>query len=196
VRALVRAPSVTDGHAPLLWRTRQLLAARFCDVAVGSGDPPVEGDLVVCDYTARAVATGAVFDGSRNFKFTLGAGEVSGWWQRGSRESTPHSAQSRTHARTHARQVIPGWEQGILGNADGLAAIRAGGSRTLLIPPELAYGAQVSRRVSCERGPACPVTKLPSSLDPRLCATATRRVTAASLAARRAVESRQTLPLR
>jgi hypothetical protein len=36
-------------------------------------------------------------------------------------------------------QVIPGWEQGILGSED-IPAIKEGGARTLLIPPELAYG--------------------------------------------------------
>jgi FKBP-type peptidyl-prolyl cis-trans isomerase len=36
-------------------------------------------------------------------------------------------------------QVIPGWEQGILGN-DYIPAIKEGGARTLLVPPELAYG--------------------------------------------------------
>jgi FKBP-type peptidyl-prolyl cis-trans isomerase len=36
-------------------------------------------------------------------------------------------------------QVIPGWEQGILGN-EYIPAIKEGGARTLLVPPELAYG--------------------------------------------------------
>jgi len=40
-----------------------------------------------------------------------------------------------------ALQVIPGWEEGILGN-DYIPAIKEGGSRTLLIPPALAYGAE------------------------------------------------------
>lgn len=51
-------------------------------------------------------------DGSRNFKFTLGQEEV-----------------------------IPGLELGILGD-EGVPPIRTGGTRTLLIPPELAYGAR------------------------------------------------------
>lgn len=36
-------------------------------------------------------------------------------------------------------QAIPGWELAILGDAD-VPAIKEGGSRTVLIPPELAYG--------------------------------------------------------
>lgn len=36
-------------------------------------------------------------------------------------------------------QVVPGWELGILGS-EGVPAVKEGGLRTLLIPPELAYG--------------------------------------------------------
>lgn len=63
--------------------------------------------------THRATATGQVYDSSRNFKFTLGQSEV-----------------------------IPGWEQGLLGCGPELPPIKAGGTRTLLVPPELAYGEQ------------------------------------------------------
>lgn len=37
-------------------------------------------------------------------------------------------------------QVIKGWDAGILG-AEGLPPMKAGGTRRLIIPPELAYGA-------------------------------------------------------
>lgn len=43
------------------------------------------------------------------------------------------------HCHCCCLQVIPGWEQGILGN-DYIPPIKEGGARTLLIPPELAYG--------------------------------------------------------
>jgi hypothetical protein len=50
----------------------------FCELKQGSGDSPLPGDLIVVDYTARAVANdNEVYDGSRNFKFTVGNGEVS-----------------------------------------------------------------------------------------------------------------------
>lgn len=49
---------------------------QYCELKQGRGDSPLAGDLVEVDYTARAVATGEVYDGSRNFKFTVGNGEV------------------------------------------------------------------------------------------------------------------------
>jgi peptidylprolyl isomerase len=40
-------------------------------------------------------------------------------------------------------QVIRGWDVGILGSeADGIPPMKAGGKRTLIIPPELGYGAR------------------------------------------------------
>jgi hypothetical protein len=49
----------------------------YCELKQGSGDSPLPGDLIVVDYTARAVANdNEVYDGSRNFKFTVGNGEV------------------------------------------------------------------------------------------------------------------------
>lgn len=50
---------------------------QYCDVRVGSGAMPEPGDLIEVDYTARAVSTGNVFEGSRSFRFTLGQDEVS-----------------------------------------------------------------------------------------------------------------------
>ena len=50
----------------------------YCDIKQGSGESPLPGDLIEVDYTARAVATGKVYDGSRSFKFTVGNEEV-GW---------------------------------------------------------------------------------------------------------------------
>ena len=98
-------------------------------VPKGSGDPPTElvvqdlivgkgkrakaGDMVTVQYVGVLFSNGKQFDasweGSRpgpGFDFPLGAG-----------------------------QVIPGWDQGVVG-------MREGGRRKLIIPPELAYGAQ------------------------------------------------------
>jgi FKBP-type peptidyl-prolyl cis-trans isomerase len=78
------------------------------DVVVGTGAVAKNGDLVEVDYTGK-FADGKVFDSSiprgQPLPFTLGAG-----------------------------QVIPGWDQGILG-------MKVGGKRTLTIPADLGYGA-------------------------------------------------------
>ena len=98
-------------------------------VPKGSGDPPTElevqdlivgkgkraqaGDMVTVQYVGVLFSNGKQFDASwqgskpgPGFDFPLGAG-----------------------------QVIPGWDQGVVG-------MREGGRRKLIIPPELAYGAQ------------------------------------------------------
>ena len=78
------------------------------DVQVGAGAAAQNGDTLVVNYTGR-LADGAVFDssvGKTPFEFVLGGG-----------------------------QVIPGWDQGLLG-------MKVGGKRTLTIPPSLGYGAQ------------------------------------------------------
>eukprot|EP01025_Chloroclados_australasicus_P064322 TRINITY_DN8580_c3_g1_i7.p1 TRINITY_DN8580_c3_g1~~TRINITY_DN8580_c3_g1_i7.p1 ORF type:complete len:184 (-),score=7.68 TRINITY_DN8580_c3_g1_i7:205-756(-) len=83
---------------------------QYCEVAQGTGESPLEGDLILLDYTARVGgSTGPVYDGSKAFKFTLGN-----------------------------QEVIPGWELAILGN-ENIPPIKQGGTRTVLIPPELAY---------------------------------------------------------
>ncbi len=78
----------------------------------GTGTEAKAGDTVSVNYVGALYKTGKVFDASwkRNepFSFTLGKG-----------------------------QVIPGWEQGVLG-------MKVGGRRELIIPPSLGYGAKGS----------------------------------------------------
>ena len=78
------------------------------DEVVGTGAAAQAGDTLTVNYTGK-LADGTVFDtsvGKQPFQFTLGAG-----------------------------QVIPGWDQGLMG-------MKVGGKRILIIPPGLAYGAQ------------------------------------------------------
>jgi len=80
------------------------------DETIGSGATAQSGDSVTVNYVG-SLTDGTVFDasadhGSTGFTFTLGAGEV-----------------------------IPGWDQGIVG-------MKVGGKRELIIPPSLAYGNQ------------------------------------------------------
>ena len=78
------------------------------DRTVGTGKKAAAGDKVVVNYIGVRDADGSSFDNSydrgKPFEVTLGAG-----------------------------QVIPGWDQGLLG-------VQAGGQRQLDIPPALAYG--------------------------------------------------------
>lgn len=55
---------------------KQAGSIAYCEIKQGSGESPLAGDLIEVDYTARAVATGKVYDGSRSFKFTVGNDEV------------------------------------------------------------------------------------------------------------------------
>jgi peptidylprolyl isomerase len=80
----------------------------YVDKKIGSGEPVKELDMLTVHYTGK-LEDGTTFDSSKNpgrepFRFTIGA-----------------------------RQVIPGWEKGLLG-------MMVGGQRVLTIPPELAYG--------------------------------------------------------
>jgi peptidylprolyl isomerase len=83
------------------------------DLIVGKGRPARTNDALGVQYVGVVYKTGKEFDSSwkggkpgEPFTFTLGA-----------------------------RQVIPGWDQ-------GLAGMKEGGRRKLIIPAELAYGEQ------------------------------------------------------
>ncbi|QBI54845.1 FKBP-type peptidyl-prolyl cis-trans isomerase [Streptomonospora litoralis] len=78
------------------------------DLSIGEGARAVHGSTVDVHYVGVAHSTGKEFDASWNrgepLSFVLGD-----------------------------RQVIEGWEQGVMG-------MRVGGRRRLVIPPHLAYG--------------------------------------------------------
>jgi peptidylprolyl isomerase len=82
------------------------------ELITGTGTEAKTGDAVAVNYVGALYHSGKVFDASwkRNepFPFTLGKG-----------------------------QVIPGWEQGVVG-------MKVGGRRELIIPAALAYGAKGS----------------------------------------------------
>ena len=78
------------------------------EIRKGSGATAKTGDEVTVQYVGVGYESGEQFDASWDrgepFTFSLGAGEV-----------------------------IPGWDEGIVG-------MKVGGRRELIIPPELAYG--------------------------------------------------------
>ena len=89
---------------------------QWCETLVGDGPAPVAGAMIRCHYTGRLQTNGAVFDSSyergRPLEFKIGV-----------------------------RQVIVGWDLGILGDeAQGIPAMLEGGKRRLVIPADLAYG--------------------------------------------------------
>jgi FKBP-type peptidyl-prolyl cis-trans isomerase len=77
----------------------------YHDVVVGTGDVVAERSRVTVAYRA-ILGNGTVVDSSTGLSFRVGA-----------------------------RQVIRGWDLGVIG-------MRAGGARILVIPPELGYGSQ------------------------------------------------------
>jgi peptidylprolyl isomerase len=83
------------------------------DLIVGKGKRAKSGDTVRVQYVGVLYDNGKEFDAS---------------W----RNSGPGSVFSFSLGGS---QVIPGWDQGVVG-------MREGGRRKLIIPPELAYGAQ------------------------------------------------------
>ncbi|CAL5220915.1 g3010 [Coccomyxa viridis] len=89
---------------------------QFCDTKEGTGKAPAKGALIRCHYRGRLASNNAIFDSSyergRPLSFKIGV-----------------------------RQVIAGWDVGILGDQEqGIPPMKEGGKRTLIIPAELAYG--------------------------------------------------------
>jgi peptidylprolyl isomerase len=85
---------------------------KYTDTVVGTGDPAKKGSLVSVQYT--------------------------GWlYKNGQKGAKFDSSLDRGKPITFTlgqKQVIAGWDEGISG-------MKQGGKRTLIIPPELAYGA-------------------------------------------------------
>ena len=88
---------------------------KWADVVVGTGNAPVKGGKIKAHY-AGTLENGKEFDSS---------------YKRGS----PLAFQ------VGVGQVIKGWDLGILGG-DGVAPMKVGGKRKLIIPASLGYGAR------------------------------------------------------
>ena len=86
------------------------------DTVVGSGEEAVPGKRISVHYT------GWLFDASAPDK-------------KGKKFDSSRDRNEPFEFRLGAGQVIQGWDQ-------GFAGMKVGGQRTLLIPPELGYGAR------------------------------------------------------
>ena len=107
--APAQTPGVPDESPPEVTGEEVVLESGlvYIDFDPGAGEVAATGDLVAVNYTGWLQETGVMFDSSISretaFPVTIGAGGV-----------------------------IPGWELGLPGLAEG-------GTRRLIIPPELAY---------------------------------------------------------
>jgi peptidylprolyl isomerase len=101
-------PNATLVFIVELLDTKPAPKVKIEDLVVGTGAEAKAGTSLTVNYTGT-LENGTVFDasfGKAPFEFALGAG-----------------------------QVIPGWDQGLVG-------MKVGGQRRLTIPPDLGYGAQ------------------------------------------------------
>ncbi|PWB84095.1 MAG: peptidylprolyl isomerase [Methylocystaceae bacterium] len=86
---------------------------QIADIKVGTGPTPQIGQICVMHYTGWLYQNGAK---GKKFDSSLDRGQP-------------------FEFRIGARQVIGGWDEGV-------ATMKVGGKRTLIIPPELGYGAR------------------------------------------------------
>jgi len=86
---------------------------KYTDVKVGNGTEAQKGLLIEVQYTGWLYKNGA----------------------KGAEFDSSKNAGKPFAFKLGAGQVIPGWDEGVAG-------MKIGGQRTLIIPPELAYGAK------------------------------------------------------
>ncbi len=94
--------------------TKAANGLQIIDIKVGSGTAAKAGSTVTVEYTGWLQSTGKKFDSSFD-----------------------HGAQTFDVTPLGQAQVISGWNQGLVG-------MKAGGTRRLIIPPALGYGAQAN----------------------------------------------------
>lgn len=107
------APSLTAQTAPTMTTTTTASGLQFIDTVVGTGAAPKAGQTCVMHYT------GWLYDnGVKGKKFDSSV-------DRGDPFEFPLGQ----------KRVIGGWDEGV-------ASMKIGGKRTLIIPPALGYGAR------------------------------------------------------
>jgi peptidylprolyl isomerase len=107
------APFATAAAQPLAAGVTTASGLRIIDAKVGEGAQPQPGQIVSVHYTGWLFT-----DGGRGKKF----------------DSSLDRGQPFSFTLGEGR-VIKGWDEGV-------ATMKVGGSRTLIIPPDLGYGAR------------------------------------------------------
>jgi len=95
---------------------------QIIDVKVGTGVQATNGRILTVDYTGWLYSTSAADHHGNKFDSSRDPGK----------QPYPFTL--------GVNQVIAGWDQ-------GLAGMRVGGQRTLIIPPSLGYGNQASNTI-------------------------------------------------
>src|SRR5579872_7422091 len=110
----VATPTAGPAKAPLITGTPVKLkdGLEYVDIVIGTGAAAKAGSTVNVEYTGWLDSTCTKFDSSYD-----------------------RQGQSFAVTPLGKAQVIPGWNEGLMG-------MKAGGTRRLLIPPALAYGSQ------------------------------------------------------
>ena len=109
------APQASVGIPPTQAAVQTAYAMRYQEIRPGTGTMATPGMLLTVQYTGWLAADGSKFDSSRD------------------RASAQYPEGEPFQFLLGGRQVIPGWDTGLVG-------MRVGGIRRLLIPWQLAYG--------------------------------------------------------
>lgn len=120
---LLAAPGITTGQAPALAPTTsqskmdaKIVQLQKTDIVVGTGAEAVAGKVAVVHYT------GWLYDPASSDK-------------KGLKFDSSLDRRSPFSFQIGAGRVIRGWDEGVAG-------MRVGGRRTLVIPPDMAYGSR------------------------------------------------------
>jgi FKBP-type peptidyl-prolyl cis-trans isomerase len=105
-----------------------LLLLAGCASANQGGKPVTTSDGL--QYTDDQVGTGAVAEPGKNVSV-----HYTGWLMNGTKFDSSRDRGQPFTFPLGAGRVIKGWDEGVAG-------MRVGGKRTLIIPPDLAYGSR------------------------------------------------------
>ena len=101
-------------------------------VVIGEMDVSMDGSTIPADLVIEELVegTGAVAEAGKTVTV-----HYTGWLRDGTKFDSSHDRRDPFKFRLGARQVITGWDRGVAG-------MKVGGKRKLIIPPDLGYGAR------------------------------------------------------